>query len=191
MTHQPEIDTLGEFLISARSLAEYRAIFALTEADLDGRILDCPGGAASFTTEASELGAAVIAADPISISPPCSNSPEYPPAKPASTHSSTTSAPAKTIWSPTCERSCTTRESAPHSGKPDTNSTTAQRLSSFCTPTRAARTRYDNGAATPLVTAPRAQVSVVRRDQSTHLRISVRTAATTASTIAATPHTTP
>ncbi|WP_433599452.1 methyltransferase domain-containing protein [Nocardia sp. CA-135953] len=69
MTHQPDIDTLGEFLISARSLAEYRAIFALTEADLSGRILDCPGGAASFTVEASELGATVIAADPIYAQP--------------------------------------------------------------------------------------------------------------------------
>ena len=69
MTHQPQIEALGEFLISARSLAEYRAIFALTEADLNGRILDCPDGAASFTAQARALGAAVIAADPIYAQP--------------------------------------------------------------------------------------------------------------------------
>ncbi|MGW4769765.1 hypothetical protein ACWEO2_17180 [Nocardia sp. NPDC004278] len=68
MTHQPNIDTLDEFLISARSLAEYRAIFALADVDLDGHILG-PGGAASFTAEASELGATVSAADPIYAHP--------------------------------------------------------------------------------------------------------------------------
>ncbi|RJO79405.1 methyltransferase domain-containing protein [Nocardia panacis] len=47
-------------------MAEYRAMFGLTDAELrTGRILDCPGGAASFTAEASELGAEVLAADPI------------------------------------------------------------------------------------------------------------------------------
>ncbi|MBH0776845.1 methyltransferase domain-containing protein [Nocardia bovistercoris] len=66
MTHPTDTDVLGEFLISARSSAEYRAIFALTDTDLrDRSILDCPGGAASFTAEASELGAHVTAVDPI------------------------------------------------------------------------------------------------------------------------------
>ncbi|MEU8901006.1 methyltransferase domain-containing protein [Nocardia sp. NPDC048505] len=65
MKHPLDTDVLGEFLVSARSLAEYRAIFELTDADLQGRILDCPGGAASFTVEASALGARVTAADPI------------------------------------------------------------------------------------------------------------------------------
>lgn len=32
-------------LVSARSFDEYRAMFALTDRDLDQRILDCPGGA--------------------------------------------------------------------------------------------------------------------------------------------------
>ncbi|QIS09440.1 methyltransferase domain-containing protein [Nocardia arthritidis] len=64
MTH-PDTETLGEFIISARSLAEYRAIFGLTASELRGRILDCPGGAAGFTAEASDLGAQVIAVDPI------------------------------------------------------------------------------------------------------------------------------
>ncbi|GAA5070334.1 class I SAM-dependent methyltransferase [Nocardia iowensis] len=65
MKHLSDSDVLGEFLVSARSLAEYRAIFALADADLRGRILDCPGGAASFTAEASVLGAQVTAADPV------------------------------------------------------------------------------------------------------------------------------
>ena len=34
---------VGEFLISARSLAEYRAMFQLEDRDLSASILDCPG----------------------------------------------------------------------------------------------------------------------------------------------------
>ncbi|MEV0294600.1 methyltransferase domain-containing protein [Nocardia sp. NPDC050710] len=71
MKHPPDTDILGEFLISARSLAEYRAIFTLADSDLRARrILDCPGGAASFAAEASALGAHVTAADPIYTHPP-------------------------------------------------------------------------------------------------------------------------
>jgi hypothetical protein len=51
-------------LISARSFDEYRAMFALSDDDLRLRILDCPGGAASFTAEAGERGADVVAVDP-------------------------------------------------------------------------------------------------------------------------------
>ncbi|WP_431962145.1 methyltransferase domain-containing protein [Nocardia sp. bgisy134] len=69
MKRPTETDALGEFLISARSLAEYRAIFELTAADLRGRILDCPGGAASFAAEAAELGVQVTAADPVYATP--------------------------------------------------------------------------------------------------------------------------
>ena len=51
-------------LISARSLAEYRGMFDLHDRDLfGGRILDCPGGAASFAAEARRLGAAVFSVD--------------------------------------------------------------------------------------------------------------------------------
>ncbi|MFC4125149.1 methyltransferase domain-containing protein [Nocardia rhizosphaerae] len=64
--HHADGEVLGEFLVSARSLAEYRAMFQLSDDDLSGRrILDCPGGAASFTAEASTLGATVTAVDPI------------------------------------------------------------------------------------------------------------------------------
>ncbi|MFI9362767.1 class I SAM-dependent methyltransferase [Kitasatospora sp. NPDC053057] len=50
-------------LVSARSFAEYRAMFALTDRDLDQRILDCPGGAASFVAEAGQRGIDVVAVD--------------------------------------------------------------------------------------------------------------------------------
>ncbi|MGW5919279.1 methyltransferase domain-containing protein [Nocardia fluminea] len=53
----------GEILVSSRSLAEYRAMFALTDDDLDRRILDCPGGAAGFTAEVSRRGGEVTACD--------------------------------------------------------------------------------------------------------------------------------
>ncbi|MFH5232126.1 class I SAM-dependent methyltransferase, partial [Antrihabitans spumae] len=57
------------YLITARSLAEYLAMFGLAEKDIRGRILDCPGGAASFTAQACELGAEVVAVDPIYAAP--------------------------------------------------------------------------------------------------------------------------
>jgi hypothetical protein len=56
---------IGQTLFSARSFDEYRAMFALTDADLDGSVLDCPGGAASFTAEAGERGAWAFAVDPL------------------------------------------------------------------------------------------------------------------------------
>lgn len=50
-------------LISTRSLAEYRAMFDLSEADLEGTILDCAAGGSSFV---AELGASAdaVATDP-------------------------------------------------------------------------------------------------------------------------------
>jgi SAM-dependent methyltransferase len=59
---------IGEMLLSCRSLAEYRGMFALSDDDLRGRVLDCPGGAASFTADASELGCEATACDPIYLS---------------------------------------------------------------------------------------------------------------------------
>lgn len=56
---------IGEMLISSRSPAEYRAMFALTDADLARRILDCPGGASSFTAEVNAGGGDATACDPI------------------------------------------------------------------------------------------------------------------------------
>ncbi|WP_281907134.1 hypothetical protein [Nocardia cyriacigeorgica] len=53
----------GAILLSSRSAAEYRAMFDLTEADLARRILDCPGGAASFTAAICGEGGDVTACD--------------------------------------------------------------------------------------------------------------------------------
>lgn len=56
---------IGEMLISSRSLAEYRAMFALSEVDLTRRVLDCPGGTAGFTAEVNTAGGRATACDPI------------------------------------------------------------------------------------------------------------------------------
>ncbi|MFI2609132.1 methyltransferase domain-containing protein [Kitasatospora sp. NPDC018619] len=50
-------------LVSARSFAEYRAMFALTERDLEQRVLDCPAGAAGFVAEAGRRGTDAVAVD--------------------------------------------------------------------------------------------------------------------------------
>ena len=56
---------IGEVLVSARSYDEYVAMFDLTDADLAGRVLDCPGGAAGFTATALDGGHDVTAVDPV------------------------------------------------------------------------------------------------------------------------------
>ncbi|MEH3078332.1 MAG: hypothetical protein PGN11_16990 [Quadrisphaera sp.] len=71
-TPQQGASGFGDVLVSARSFAEYRAMFDLADADLAGSVLDCPGGAASFTAEARRAGVDVVAVDPT-----------YPPAGPA------------------------------------------------------------------------------------------------------------
>lgn len=67
MTHpagfRPE-NRIGAMLVSSRSLDEYRRMFALTDADLAARILDCPGGAASLTAEVNAAGGRATACDP-------------------------------------------------------------------------------------------------------------------------------
>ncbi len=50
---------IGELLFSSRAFDEYVAMFALTDADLAGRVLDCPGGAANFAAVAG-----AVACDP-------------------------------------------------------------------------------------------------------------------------------
>jgi hypothetical protein len=65
MTSPLDADNVGEYLISSRSFREYEAMFMLTKGDLQGRVLDCPGGGSSFTAEASALGALVTAVDPV------------------------------------------------------------------------------------------------------------------------------
>jgi hypothetical protein len=65
MTPPSDPDDVGRYLVSSRSFREYEAMFSLNDEDLDGHVLDCPGGASSFTVEASELGSRVTAADPV------------------------------------------------------------------------------------------------------------------------------
>jgi hypothetical protein len=62
-------DDVGDYLITARSFDEYRAMFALTGSDLCGSVLDCPGGGSSFTALTKQAGASAIAADPVYAQP--------------------------------------------------------------------------------------------------------------------------
>lgn len=61
-THPPLVES--DVLVSARSLNEYADMFGLTPSDLDRRIVDCPGGAASAVAEISAGGGAALAVDP-------------------------------------------------------------------------------------------------------------------------------
>ena len=57
--------TLDQVVPWGRSFDEYRRMFALTDDDLDRRIIDCGGGPASFASEAARRGTHVIACDPL------------------------------------------------------------------------------------------------------------------------------
>lgn len=57
--------SIGDYLISARSFAEYEAMFVLTGTDLSGRVLDCPGGGSGFTAVARTRGVEALAVDPV------------------------------------------------------------------------------------------------------------------------------
>jgi hypothetical protein len=65
----PDAD-IGAYLVSCRSFDEYRAMFGLTDDDLAGRLLDCPGGGAGFTAVARGLGVQAVAADPVYATAP-------------------------------------------------------------------------------------------------------------------------
>jgi SAM-dependent methyltransferase len=57
---------LDKIAFYGRTLAEYRPIYDLTDADITGRtILDVAAGSASFTAEANRLGGRVTAVDPV------------------------------------------------------------------------------------------------------------------------------
>lgn len=57
--------TLNQVVPWGRSLDEYRAMFALSDADFAGRLLGCGDGPASFNAEATRLHAHVVSCDPI------------------------------------------------------------------------------------------------------------------------------
>ena len=60
-----EMFQLDEVVPWGRSLDEYRRMFALTDADMGGRILGCADGPASFNAEATALGCSVVSFDPL------------------------------------------------------------------------------------------------------------------------------
>jgi methyltransferase family protein len=57
--------TLDQVVPWGRSFDEYRRMFALTDADLELKIVGCGDGPASFNAEATRLGATVVSCDPI------------------------------------------------------------------------------------------------------------------------------
>ena len=57
--------TLDHVVPWGRSFDEYRAMFGLSEADLDLRVLGCGDGPASFNAVATRRGATVVSCDPI------------------------------------------------------------------------------------------------------------------------------
>ncbi|WP_111495550.1 class I SAM-dependent methyltransferase [Marinobacter bohaiensis] len=56
---------LSQIVPWGRSLSEYRAMFGLTETDLDADILGCGDGPASFNAEVSQRGGRVVSVDPV------------------------------------------------------------------------------------------------------------------------------
>jgi len=57
--------TLSSVVPWGRSYAEYVRMFALSPADLEGRILGCGDGPASFNVEATQRGSHVTSCDPL------------------------------------------------------------------------------------------------------------------------------
>lgn len=57
--------TLDQVVPWGRSFEEYSSMFAITDADLAGRVLGCGDGPASFNAEATRRRAAVVSCDPI------------------------------------------------------------------------------------------------------------------------------
>jgi hypothetical protein len=57
--------TLSSVVPWGRSFDEYRRMFALTDADLAGRILGCGDGPASFNAEATRRRTQVVSCDPL------------------------------------------------------------------------------------------------------------------------------
>ena len=57
--------TLDQVVPWGRSFEEYRRMFALTDADLQSRILGCADGPASFNAEATRRATRVVSFDPL------------------------------------------------------------------------------------------------------------------------------
>ncbi len=65
LTKTDDMFTLDQVVPWGRSFDEYRAMFAIDDADLAGRILGCGDGPASFNAHATRRGTAVVSCDPI------------------------------------------------------------------------------------------------------------------------------
>lgn len=59
--------TLDTIVPWGRSYAEYVAMFSLTEADQQGRMLGCADGPAAFNAVMSQRGNAVVSVDPLYV----------------------------------------------------------------------------------------------------------------------------
>jgi hypothetical protein len=59
--------TLDKVLPWGQSFDEYRRMFALSDDDLEGRILGCGDGPAAFNAEATRRGARVVSCDPLYV----------------------------------------------------------------------------------------------------------------------------
>src|ERR1700722_7987764 len=57
--------TLDQVVPWGRSFDEYRRMFDLSSADLEGRILGCADGPPSSTAEATQRGAKIVSVDPL------------------------------------------------------------------------------------------------------------------------------
>ena len=57
--------TLDQVVPWGRTMDEYRSFFALTDGDLDGHILGCGDGPASFNAEMTAAGRSVVSIDPL------------------------------------------------------------------------------------------------------------------------------
>ena len=64
MSNAPAI-TIDSVFPWGRSFAEYRRMFALTDDDLNGQILGCADGPASFNAELTRRGGRVVSCDPL------------------------------------------------------------------------------------------------------------------------------
>jgi hypothetical protein len=56
---------LNKIIPWGRTFAEYRDMFALSDADLNQKILGCGDGPASFNAQMTELGYSVVSIDPV------------------------------------------------------------------------------------------------------------------------------
>ena len=60
-----DVFSLDDVVPWGRSFDEYRLMFALSDAELETRILGCSDGPASFNAEATRRGASVVSCDPL------------------------------------------------------------------------------------------------------------------------------